>query len=148
MRPKQLVRAARGVAGLYSLEASGNPALAALSGDHMVDEVIVGAPGSGLYSMLLFCIVSVFLAGLMIGRTPEYVGKKVGSFEIKMTLLALICVPAAILGFTAIASMTEPGLAGIANAGPHGFSEILYAYSSAAATNGSAFAGLNANSPL
>jgi len=194
-----------GVAGLYSLEASGNPALAPLSVDHrtralepagnmegkevrfgiagsalfaevstassdgavnsmhdsflplsggillgnmMVDEVIVGAPGSGLYSMLLFCIVSVFLAGLMIGRTPEYVGKKVGSFEIKMTLLALICVPAAILSLTAIASMTEPGLAGIANAGPHGFSEILYAYTSAAATNGSAFAGLNANSPF
>jgi K+-transporting ATPase ATPase A chain len=119
-----------------------------LLGNMMVDEVIVGAPGSGLYSMLLFCIVSVFLAGLMIGRTPEYVGKKVGSFEIKMTLLALICVPAAILGLTAIASMTEPGLAGVANPGPHGFSEILYAYTSAAATNGSAFAGLNANSPF
>jgi K+-transporting ATPase ATPase A chain len=192
-----------GVAGLYSLEASGNSALAASSVDHsisvpagnmegkevrfgiagsalfaevstassdgainsvhdsflplsggvllgnmMVDEVIVGAPGSGLYSMLLFCIVSVFLAGLMIGRTPEYVGKKVGSFEIKMTLLALICVPAAILGLTAIASVTQPGLAGIANAGPHGFSEILYAYTSAASTNGSAFAGLNTNSPF
>jgi K+-transporting ATPase ATPase A chain len=82
----------------------------------------------------------------MIGRTPEYVGKKVGSFEIKMTLLALICVPAATLGLTAIASVAEAGLAGIANAGPHGFSEILYAYTSAAATNGSAFAGLNANS--
>jgi K+-transporting ATPase ATPase A chain len=157
-----------GVAGLYSLEASGNPGLAAvdhtrsllqpsgnmegkevrfgiagstlfaevstassdgavnamhdsflplsggiLLGNMMVDEVIVGAPGSGLYSMLLFCIVSVFLAGLMIGRTPEYVGKKVGSFEIKMTLLVLICVPAATLGLTAIASVAEAGVVGL-----------------------------------
>ncbi len=114
----------------------------------MVDEVIVGAPGSGLYGMLLFCIVTVFLAGLMIGRTPEYVGKKIGSPEIKMTILALICVPAATLGLTAVACVVEPGLAGLNNAGPHGYSEILYAYTSAAATNGSAFAGLNANSPF
>jgi len=114
----------------------------------MVDEVIVGAPGSGLYGMLLFCIVTVFLAGLMIGRTPEYVGKKIGASEIKMTILALICVPAATLGLTAIACVVEPGLAGLGNAGPHGYSEILYAYTSAAATNGSAFAGLNANSPF
>jgi potassium-transporting ATPase potassium-binding subunit len=114
----------------------------------MVDEVIVGAPGSGLYGMLLFCIVTVFLAGLMIGRTPEYVGKKIGSSEIKMTILALICVPAATLGLTAIACVVEPGLAGLGNAGPHGYSEILYAYTSAAATNGSAFAGLSTNSPF
>jgi K+-transporting ATPase ATPase A chain len=114
----------------------------------MVDEVIVGAPGSGLFGMLLFCIVTVFLAGLMIGRTPEYVGKKIGSSEIKMTILALLCVPAATLGLTAIASVVTPGLAGLGNPGPHGFSEILYAYTSAAATNGSAFAGLNANSPF
>ena len=114
----------------------------------MVDEVIVGAPGSGLYGMLLFCIVAVFLAGLMIGRTPEYVGKKIGSSEVKMTILALICVPAATLGLTAIACVVEPGLAGLGNAGPHGYSEILYAYTSAAATNGSAFAGLSTNSPF
>ena len=114
----------------------------------MVDEVIVGAPGSGLFGMLLFCVVAVFLAGLMIGRTPEYVGKKIRSSEVKMTLLALIAVPFATLGLTAVASVVEPGLAGLGNSGPHGFSEILYAYTSAAATNGSAFAGLNANSPF
>jgi K+-transporting ATPase ATPase A chain len=114
----------------------------------MVDEVIVGAPGSGLFGMLLFCIVAVFLAGLMIGRTPEYVGKKIGSSQVKMTILALIAVPAATLGLTAVACVVEPGLAGLGNAGPHGYSEILYAYTSAAATNGSAFAGLNANSPF
>ena len=114
----------------------------------MVDEVIVGAPGSGLYGMLLFCIVTVFLAGLMIGRTPEYIGKKIGAPEIKMTILALLCVPAVTLGLTAVASVVEPGLAGLGNAGPHGYSEILYAYTSAAATNGSAFAGLSTNSPF
>ena len=114
----------------------------------MVDEVIVGAPGSGLFGMLLFCIVAVFLAGLMIGRTPEYVGKKIGSSQVKMTILALVAVPAATLGLTAVACVVEPGLAGLGNAGPHGYSEILYAYTSAAATNGSAFAGLNANSPF
>jgi potassium-transporting ATPase potassium-binding subunit len=114
----------------------------------MVDEVIVGAPGSGLFGMLLFCIVTVFLAGLMIGRTPEYVGKKIGSAEIKMAILALLVVPAAALGLAAVASVVEPGLAGLGNAGPHGYSEILYAYTSSAATNGSAFAGLNANSPF
>jgi potassium-transporting ATPase potassium-binding subunit len=98
--------------------------------------------------MLLFCVVAVFLAGLMIGRTPEYVGKKIRSSEVKMTLLALIAVPFATLGLTAVASVVEPGLAGLGNSGPHGLSEILYAYTSAAATNGSAFAGLNANSPF
>jgi K+-transporting ATPase ATPase A chain len=193
-----------GVSGLYSSEASGNPALAALNAGQttssppqpagnmegkevrfgiagsalfadvstassdgavnamhdsfmplsggillanmMVDEVIVGAPGSGLFGMLLFSITAVFLAGLMIGRTPEFVGKKIGSSEIKMTILALISVPAATLGLTAIACVVEPGLAALGNAGPHGYSEILYAYTSAAATNGSAFAGLSANS--
>jgi K+-transporting ATPase ATPase A chain len=114
----------------------------------MVDEVIVGAPGSGLYGMLLFCIIAVFLAGLMIGRTPEYVGNKIAASEVKMTILALICIPAATLGLTAIASVVEPGLAGLGNAGSHGYSEILYAYTSAAATNGSAFAGLSSNSPF
>jgi len=114
----------------------------------MVDEVIVGAPGSGLYGMLLFCIVTVFLSGLMIGRTPEYIGKKIGASEIKMTILALLYVPAAILGLTAIACVVEPGLAGLGNTGPHGYSEILYAYTSTAATNGSAFTGLSTNSPF
>ena len=114
----------------------------------MVDEVIVGAPGSGLYGMLLFCIVAVFLGGLMIGRTPEYVGKKIRSKEIKMAIIALLWVPAAALGLAAVACVTEVGLAGLGNSGPHGYSEILYAYTSAAATNGSAFAGLNANSPF
>jgi potassium-transporting ATPase potassium-binding subunit len=111
----------------------------------MLDEVIIGGVGSGLYGILLFCIVTVFVAGLMIGRTPEYVGKKIEATEVKMTILALLCVPAAILGLTAVAAVIEPGLAERANAGPHGFSEILYAYASAAATNGSPFAGLNAN---
>jgi potassium-transporting ATPase potassium-binding subunit len=112
----------------------------------MVDEVIIGGPGSGIYGMLLFCIVAVFMAGLMIGRTPEYVGKKITLSEMKLTILALIAVPAATLGLTAIACMVEPGLVGLANAGPHGFTGILYAYTSAAATNGSAFAGLSTNS--
>jgi K+-transporting ATPase ATPase A chain len=112
----------------------------------MANEVIVGGPGSGLYGMLLFCIVAVFLAGLMIGRTPDYVGKKIGSSEIKMTILALTTVAAATLGLTAVACVVEPGLAGVSSAGPHGYSEILYAYTSATATNGSAFAGLNTNS--
>jgi K+-transporting ATPase ATPase A chain len=114
----------------------------------MLDEVIVGGPGSGLFGMLLFAIVAVFVAGLMIGRTPEYLGKKIESNEIKMTMLVLLTVPAFILLLTAIAAVLPAGLAGLSNAGPHGFSELLYAYTSAAGTNGSAFAGLNANSPF
>jgi K+-transporting ATPase ATPase A chain len=116
-----------------------------LMANMMLDEVIVGGVGSGLFGMLLFCIVTVFLGGLMVGRTPEYVGKKILAGEVKMTMLALLCVPGTILALSSVASIIEPGLAGIANPGPHGFSEILYAYTSAAATNGSAFAGLNAN---
>jgi len=116
-----------------------------LMANMMLDEVIVGGVGSGLFGMLLFCIVTVFMGGLMAGRTPEYVGKKIQANEVKMTMLALLCVPGTILALTSIASVAAPGIAGIANAGPHGFSEILYAYTSAAATNGSAFAGLNAN---
>jgi potassium-transporting ATPase potassium-binding subunit len=119
---------------------------AILLANMMVDEVIAGAPGSGLFGMLLFCIIAVFLAGLMIGRTPEYVGKKIGSSEVKMTILALIAIPLVTLGLTAVACVVEPGLAGLGNAGAHGYSEILYAYTSAAATNGSAFAGLATNS--
>jgi K+-transporting ATPase ATPase A chain len=111
----------------------------------MLDEVIVGGPGSGLFGMLLFAIVAVFAAGLMIGRTPEYIGKKLEGNEVKMTMLALLCPPAAILGLTALAVVVPAGLAGLENAGPHGFSEALYTYTSAAATNGSAFAGVSAN---
>ena len=100
----------------------------------MLDEVIVGGPGSGLFGMLLFAIVAVFAAGLMIGRTPEYLGNKLEGNEVKMTMLALLCPPAAILGLTALAVVLPAGLAGLENAGPHGFSEALYAYTSAAAT--------------
>jgi potassium-transporting ATPase potassium-binding subunit len=119
-----------------------------LMANMMVDEVIVGGPGSGLFGILLFAIVAVFAAGLMIGRTPEYLGKKIEGSEVKMTMLALLCPPAAILGIAAVAAVVPAGLAGLNNAGPHGFSEILYAYTSAAATNGSAFAGLSANTPF
>jgi potassium-transporting ATPase potassium-binding subunit len=119
-----------------------------LLGNMMVDEVIFGAPGSGLWGMLLFCLVAVFLAGLMIGRTPEFIGKKVEAREMTMTMLAVLVAPAAILVLAAAASVTPAGLAGLGNGGPHGFSEILYAYTSAAATNGSAFAGLTTNTPF
>jgi K+-transporting ATPase ATPase A chain len=114
----------------------------------MLDEVVVGGPGSGLFGILLFAIIAVFVAGLMIGRTPEYLGKKIESAEVKMTMLALLAVPSAILGLTAVACVVPAGLAGPGNDGPHGFSELLYAYTSAAATNGSAFAGLNADTPF
>ena len=108
-------------------------------------EIIVGGVGAGLYGMLLFAILAVFIAGLMVGRTPEYLGKKIEAREVKMALLAILVLPFSILGFAAIATVTEAGLAGPANAGPHGFSEILYAYTSATGNNGSAFAGLSAN---
>jgi K+-transporting ATPase ATPase A chain len=108
-------------------------------------EVIFGGVGSGLYGMLLFAIVSVFIAGLMVGRTPEYLGKKIEAKEVKMAMLAILILPLSILGFAAIATVTGAGLAGPANPGPHGFSEILYAYSSATGNNGSAFAGLGAD---
>jgi K+-transporting ATPase ATPase A chain len=119
-----------------------------LMANMMLDEVIFGGPGSGLFGMLLFVIVAVFVAGLMIGRTPEYLGNKIEGNEVKMAMLALLCVPAFILGLPAIAAVTSAGLAGLGNQGPHGFSEILYAYTSASATNGSAFAGLSANTPF
>jgi potassium-transporting ATPase potassium-binding subunit len=108
-------------------------------------EVIWGGVGSGLYGMLVFAIVTLFIAGLMVGRTPEYVGKKLESREIKMTMLAFLVLPFSILGFTALAMLLPAGLAGISNNGPHGFSEILYAFSSSTGNNGSAFAGLNGN---
>jgi K+-transporting ATPase ATPase A chain len=92
-------------------------------------------------------IIAVFVAGLMVGRTPEYLGKKIEAKEVKMAMLAVLILPAAILGFSAVATVIPQGLAGLLNAGPHGLSEILYAYSSAAGNNGSAFAGLTANSP-
>jgi K+-transporting ATPase ATPase A chain len=108
-------------------------------------EIIVGGVGAGLYGMLLFAIVSVFVAGLMVGRTPEYLGKKIEAREVKMAMLAILILPLSILGFAAIATVADAGLAGPANQGPHGFSEILYAYTSATGNNGSAFAGLSAN---
>ena len=108
-------------------------------------EIIFGGVGSGLYGMLLFAIIAMFVAGLMVGRTPEYVGKKLEAREVKMTMLAILILPFSMLGFTALATALPAGLAGIANNGPHGFSEILYAYTSATANNGSAFAGLSAN---
>jgi K+-transporting ATPase ATPase A chain len=108
-------------------------------------EVIFGGVGAGLYGMLLFVILAVFIAGLMVGRTPEYLGKKIEAFDVKMVVLVLMVLSASILGFTAWASASEWGQAGLNNAGPHGFSEILYAFSSAVGNNGSAFAGLTAN---
>jgi K+-transporting ATPase ATPase A chain len=119
-----------------------------LMANMMLDEVVIGGPGSGLFGMLLFAIVAVFIAGLMIGRTPEYLGKKIEGNEVKMTMLALLWVPGCILGITAVAAVLPAGVAGLNNAGPHGFSELLYAYTSGAATNGSAFAGLGANTPF
>jgi len=108
-------------------------------------EIIVGGVGAGLYGMLLFAIISVFIAGLMVGRTPEYLGKKIEAREVKMALLAILILPFSILGLSAIATVVDAGLAGPANQGPHGFSEILYAFTSGTANNGSAFAGLSAN---
>jgi K+-transporting ATPase ATPase A chain len=108
-------------------------------------EIIFGGVGSGLYGMLLFAIVAVFVAGLMVGRTPEYLGKKIEAKEVKMAMLAILILPLSILGFTAIATVVDAGLAGPANQGPHGFSEILYAYTSATGNNGSAFAGITAS---
>ena len=112
----------------------------------MLGEIIFGGVGSGLYGMLLFAIVAVFVAGLMVGRTPEYLGKKIEAREVKMAMLAILILPLSILGFTALAVVVTPGLAGMANSGPHGFR--LYAYTSATGNNGSAFAGLSANTPF
>lgn len=114
----------------------------------MLGEVIFGGVGAGLYGILLYALIAVFIAGLMVGRTPEYLGKKIEAREIKLTMLAILCLPLSILGFTAVASVASQGLAGLANTGPHGFSEMLYAYTSATGNNGSAFAGLSANTPF
>src|SRR5216683_2872714 len=109
-------------------------------------EIIFGGVGAGLYGMLVFVVLAVFIAGLMVGRTPEYLGKKIESFEVKMAMLALLVLAVSILGFSAVALMMPSlGLSSLANAGPHGLSEILYAYTSATGNNGSAFAGLSAN---
>ncbi len=110
-------------------------------------EVIIGGVGAGFYGVILFVIVAIFVAGLMVGRTPEYLGKKIEAKEVKMAMLAVLCLPLSILGFTAIATVIPAGLAGVANNGPHGFSEILYAYTSGTANNGSAFGGLSGNTP-
>ena len=111
-------------------------------------EVIYGGVGSGLYGMLVFAIIAVFIAGLMIGRTPEYLGKKIEAFEMKMASIVILIPPLIVLAGTAVAVMLPQGLSSLANPGAHGFSEILYAFSSAGNNNGSAFAGLNANTPF
>jgi K+-transporting ATPase ATPase A chain len=111
-------------------------------------EVVFGGVGSGLYGMLLFAVLTVFIAGLMIGRTPEYVGKKIEAYDMKMVSLAMLVTPMLVLGGSAIAVLSDAGLAGVSNPGPHGFTQILYAFSSAANNNGSAFAGLSTNTPF
>ncbi len=113
----------------------------------MLGEVLPGGVGSGLYGILVIAVISVFIAGLMVGRTPEYLGKKIEAKEMKMAMLAILILPVAILGFSAVAAVLPAALAGLGNAGPHGLSEIYYAYTSAAGNNGSAFGGLSANSP-
>jgi K+-transporting ATPase ATPase A chain len=111
----------------------------------MMGEIIFGGVGAGMYGMLIFVILSVFIAGLMVGRTPEYLGKKVQAYEVQMSMLYVLIFPLIILGFAAVAVLIPAGLSSISNHGPHGFSQILYAYTSAAGNNGSAFAGINAN---
>ena len=113
----------------------------------MLGEIIVGGVGAGFYGILMFIVIAIFVAGLMVGRTPEYLGKKIEAKEVKMAMLAVLCLPLAMLGFAAVAVVLPTGIASVANAGPHGFSEILYAYTSAAANNGSAFGGLSGNTP-
>jgi len=114
----------------------------------MMGEVVFGGVGTGLYSMLIFAIVGVFVAGLMIGRTPEDLGKKIEAFEMKMSSIAILVMPFIVLMGTAVAVSISAGQAGVANPGAHGFSEILYAFTSASNNNGSAFAGLSANTPF
>src|SRR5262249_15524239 len=111
-------------------------------------EIIVGGVGAGLYGMLLFVVLSIFVAGLMVGRTPEYVGKKIEAREVKMAMLAILVLPLMYLGWTAVAVVLPGPVASMANAGPHGFSEVLYAYTSQTGNNGSAFAGLTGNIPF
>lgn len=113
----------------------------------MLGEIIIGGVGAGFYGIILFVVIAIFVAGLMVGRTPEYLGKKIEAKEVKMAMLAILCLPLAMLGFTAVTVVLPDGVSSLWNAGPHGFGEILYAYTSAAANNGSAFAGLSANTP-
>jgi potassium-transporting ATPase potassium-binding subunit len=108
-------------------------------------EIIVGGVGAGMYGMLLFVVLTIFVAGLMVGRTPEYVGKKIEAREVKMAMLAILILPLMILGWTAVAVVFPPAVASMANAGPHGFTEVLYAFTSATGNNGSAFGGLTGN---
>jgi K+-transporting ATPase ATPase A chain len=110
-------------------------------------EIIIGGVGAGLYGMLVFVVLAVFIAGLMVGRTPEYLGKKIEAYDVKMAMLSLLILCISILGFSAWAAMSKWGVAGLNNQGPHGLGEILYAFSSATGNNGSAFAGLTANTP-
>jgi K+-transporting ATPase ATPase A chain len=114
----------------------------------MFGEVVFGGAGSGLYGMLVFVIVAVFVAGLMVGRTPEYLGKKIEAYEMKMASLLILIMPLTVLGLTAVAVSVNAGLSSVFNAGPHGFSEVLYAFTSQGNNNGSAFAGLSANTPF
>jgi K+-transporting ATPase ATPase A chain len=111
-------------------------------------EIIVGGVGAGFYGMLLFVVLSIFVAGLMVGRTPEYVGKKIEAREVKMAMLAILVLPLMYLGWTAVAVVYPTAVASMANAGPHGFTEVLYAYTSQTGNNGSAFAGLTGNIPF
>jgi potassium-transporting ATPase potassium-binding subunit len=113
----------------------------------LTGEVIFGGVGAGLYGMLMFAVLAVFIAGLMVGRTPEYLGKKIEQFEVQMAMLAMLVLAASVLGFTAVSSVHGPAIASLNNSGPHGFSEIIYAYASATGNNGSAFAGITANTP-
>jgi len=114
----------------------------------MLGEVAPGGVGSGLYGILIFVIVAVFVAGLMVGRTPEYLGKKIESYEIKMSSLLILIMPLTVLGLTAVAVLVQPGQSAVLNPGAHGFSEILYAFTSQTNNNGSAFAGLSGNVPF
>jgi K+-transporting ATPase ATPase A chain len=114
----------------------------------MLGEVIFGGVGSGIYGMIMFVILTVFIAGLLVGRSPEFLGKKIEAFEVKMAILAILTPNLVILAFSAISCLTTAGTSGLNNPGPHGLSEILYCFSSAAGNNGSAFAGLNANTPF
>jgi K+-transporting ATPase ATPase A chain len=114
----------------------------------MLGETVLGGVGSGLYGMLVFAILTVFMSGLMVGRTPEYLGKKIEAYEMKMASLVMLLMPIVVLGFTAAAVLSPAGKAAVANPGPHGFSEILYAFTSQGNNNGSAFAGLASNTPF
>jgi K+-transporting ATPase ATPase A chain len=113
----------------------------------MLSEVIFGGVGAGMYGILIYIVLTVFIAGLMVGRTPEYLGKKIEGYEVKMAMLVALIFPLIILSLTAVSGVKPFGTSSIANPGPHGLSEILYAFTEAAANNGSAFAGLNANTP-